>query len=106
MAVKRHRAPAAVETDQEQNASSALRFIGLRFVLKDKTDGLTDEFGPVSNSQDVRVVEDVKPHEQGDDHDGDRVCEELAIRRDVKSFGLRSSNRRQDSSRYLPQYWR
>jgi hypothetical protein len=88
MAVKRHRAPAAVETDQEQNASSALRFIGLRSVLKEKTDGLTDEFGPVSDSQDVRVVEDVKPYEQGDDHDGDRVGEELAFRHDVSHLGL------------------
>lgn len=88
MAVKRHRAPAAVETDQEQNVSSALRFIGLRSVLKDKTNGLTDEFGPVSDSQDVRVVENVKPYEQGDDHDGDRVCEELAFRHDVNHFGL------------------
>jgi hypothetical protein len=35
MAVKRHRAPAAVETDQEQNILSALRLIGLRSVLKD-----------------------------------------------------------------------
>lgn len=88
IAVKRHRAPAAVETDQEQNTSSALRFIDLQSVLKDKTDGLTDEFGPVSNSQDVGVGEDVKPYEQGDDHDGNRVGEELAIRHGVSHLGL------------------
>jgi len=84
MAVNKQSAPAQVETVTIwSRASMDMSRARIIFCL---VWTLTDEFSPVSHTEDVRVFENVEPDQQRDHHDGDRISQELIGEREIRTW--------------------